>query len=506
VIAGGLFGTGAISVQGNLSFPAGVPSNYSGTLNNETGRFVFDNIGLTGEVTAVAFPLSNMTVAGNGTIGPLRVEGGATLRPGDAGVVGTLTTGSLIQGGIYEVDLSAVGNDQVVVRGSVTLAQTLTVLPAAGFTPPPPAVYRIIDNDGFDPVVGAFAGLTQGTLVTTINGVPLFINYRGGDGNDVELTTTQPPPIPGPRPYFAVGAGETGAPLVNVYNEAGELIRSFFAYEESFRGGVHVAVADVTGDGIRDVITAPGFGGGPLVRIWDGADGTLVNQYLAYDASFRGGVFVAAAKIDSDPVNDIITGAGRTGGPHVKVFIGSSANVLSQFLAYDPIFTGGVRVAGTDGFLVGGDAFVPGTVVTGAGPGGGPHVRTWNGLSAGPIGSFFAYDLNFTGGVYVAAGRVPMLGGNPADGIIVSPGSGIPDVRIFDINGSLRTSFLAYDPIFTGGVTIALRQTSSNGTELITGPGPGGGPHIKRFSLPNVTLTSSFFAFDPAFTGGVFVG
>ena len=40
-----------------------------------------------------------------------------------------------------------------------------------------------------------FANALQGAVVTTINGVPLYINYRGGDGNDVELTTTQPPPF-----------------------------------------------------------------------------------------------------------------------------------------------------------------------------------------------------------------------------------------------------------------------------------------------------------------------
>ena len=68
------------------------------------------------------------------------------------------------------------------------------------------------------------------------------------------------------------------------------------AYEPAFHGGVHVTVADVTGDFVPDVITAPGPGGGPVVRIWDGATGAMVRQFAAYDPNFRGGVWLATAR------------------------------------------------------------------------------------------------------------------------------------------------------------------------------------------------------------------
>ena len=43
---------------------------------------------------------------------------------------------------------------------------------------------------------------------------------------------------------------------------------------------------------------------------------------------------------------------------------------------------------------------------------------------------------------------------------------------------------------------------------LITGAGPGGGPHVLLWSFANPmpAIEQSLFAFDPAFTGGVFVG
>src|SRR5438270_13433169 len=67
---------------------------------------------------------------------------------------------------------------------------------------------------------------------------------------------------------FAAGA-ET-VPTVNVYDTTGNLIITFNAYP-GFGGGVHVAVGDVTGDGVPDVVTGAGAGGGAHVKIFDGA-------------------------------------------------------------------------------------------------------------------------------------------------------------------------------------------------------------------------------------------
>jgi hypothetical protein len=41
-------------------------------------------------------------------------------------------------------------------------------------------------------------------------------------------------------------------------------------------------------------------------------------------------------------------------------------------------------------------------------------------------------------------------------------------------------------------------------TPIITGPGPGGGPHVKM-SGSSAVIPLSFFAFDPGRTGGVSV-
>jgi autotransporter-associated beta strand protein len=451
---------------------------------------------------------------GTGTVGLVAADYNAVLSPGNNGV-GTLSTGDLFAtNGFINLDLSAAGSDQLAVHGAVNLhsypeapGATLRFTVATGFTPPAGATYRIVDNDGTDPVIGTFQNLPQGAVAVTVNGVPLFINYHGGDGNDIELSTTQV--APAPAAMFAVGAGAGGLPLVNVYGRSGNLIRSFLAYDAAFRGGVHVATADITADGVPDIVTAPASNGGPVIRLWNGATGAMIREFLAYDPAFQGGVFVAVGDVDGDGGPDIITGAGPGGGPHVKVFSGAidfgfAGSLIRSFFAYDPNFRGGVSVAAGDANHDGHD-----DIITGAGPGGGPHVRVFDGVTTANTVNFFAYDAAFRGGVNVAT--LPDVIGNL--GIVTAPGQGGgPDIRVFIPNGvnSDVDRFLAYDASFFGGVNVAVAPIGPNGeSAIITGAGPGGGPHVKAF-LPTHTSPPqqllSFFAFDPAFMGGVYVG
>src|SRR5262249_29207413 len=156
-----------------------------------------------------------------------------------------------------------------------------------------------------------------------------------------------------------------GSPQVNVYDAATGLIkRSFFAFSASFRGGVRVAVGDVSGDGVPDILCAAGPGTSPEVRVFDGKTFAVLRDFFAFTPLFAGGSYVAAGDVDGDGRADIICGADAGGLSEVRVFSGATGQLLRDFFAFGPTFGGGVRVAAGD---LDGDGRAD--IVSGAGPG-----------------------------------------------------------------------------------------------------------------------------------------
>ena len=82
----------------------------------------------------------------------------------------------------------AAGYDRLNVRGTNDLGGAHLEV-RLGFAPQEGDSFRILNNDGTDPVGGTFAGLTNGARFT-VNGLPFQISYTGGTGNDVVLTVT----------------------------------------------------------------------------------------------------------------------------------------------------------------------------------------------------------------------------------------------------------------------------------------------------------------------------
>src|SRR5205085_5912033 len=97
-----------------------------------------------------------------------------------------------------------------------------------------------------------------------------------------------------------------------------------------------------------DIITGAGAGGGPHVKVFSGKDRSELKSFFAFDASFHSGVYVAGGDVNQDGKADIIVGAGAGGGPHVRIFDGVNLNVISEAFVFEANFHGGVRVAAMD--------------------------------------------------------------------------------------------------------------------------------------------------------------
>src|SRR5205823_4264337 len=155
-------------------------------------------------------------------------------------------------------------------------------------------------------------------------------------------------------------------------------------FELGFTGGVYVAAGDVTGDGVPDVVITPDEGGGPRVRVFDGANrfAPVADFFGIDDPNFRGGARAAVGDVNGDGAGDLVVAAGFQGGPRVAGFdgrslgAGSPVKVFGDFFAFEQTLRNGVFVAVGD---IDGDGFAD--VIAGGGPGGGPRVTAFSGKS-----------------------------------------------------------------------------------------------------------------------------
>lgn len=327
-----------------------------------------------------------------------------------------------------------------------------------------------------------------------------------------------------PQARIAVGAGAGSPPRVVVY-DADTPTFDFLAYGASFFGGVRVALGDLSGDGVADIVTAPAAGTGQRVKIYDGVSGIESGGFYPFDIFHSAGIFVAAGDVNGDGRADVVAGsdadASPNGGPRVKVYDGVTRTAIADFNAFEPSFRGGVRVATGD---VNGDGLAD--VVVGSGPGGGGHVKIYSGMDQAPLADFFAYGPSFSGGVFVAAGDVD---GDGRAETLVSPdenSNGVWTLYLYDvvIATSEPQPIASIEPYpgFTGGVRVGIGALADVDAlaDILFGPGPTPppstplfaaageeppGPILRRMRGYDQADLGDLEVFDASFTGGVFV-
>jgi hypothetical protein len=500
LISGAMSGTSIVTLggAGNLVLSANSPM-FSGNFQINTGSL---------QVSAF---YNNATVnLGGGTLkgtGQVFNVIGATGNVSPGSSLGTLTIGSqlaLSSGNTFVTQINGanVGSfGQISVTSGVTSLgnSILSITSATGLSAG--QQITIINNGNTVPINGQFNGLVEGASITVGNTV-FTISYKGGTGNDVVLTVSSIVNPVLPPNFSATGVDFGGGSVVQINYTNGTNL-SFYAYSSAYTGGVRVAIGDVNGDGYADLITGTGVGGGPHIKVFDlrGGQPVTIASFFAFEPTFMGGVYVATGDINADGYADVIVGAGQTGGPRVKVFNGAAGYAINtiapamDFFAYDPSFTGGVTVSAGNRDTQQGDE-----VITGAGVGGGPNIRSFN--AAGQlIDNFFAFSTGITSGIFIAAGYVDSDG--TAD-IIAGTGFGTTtQVAAFFSTGA-RPTALPFTNVFIGGARVGVVVNSLGQEAFAAAAGPGGGPQVNIFNSSLATI-DSYIAINPLFNGGLFM-
>ena len=253
-------------------------------------------------------------------LGSEAVTNARVVVPLPEGVLSASWTGQGSPGSTVSLNGSSTNDDSM---------NTFVSLPAGG------AAIFTVTNQIVDDAIGQLR--TEVTAVT-----PLGVEDSDPDNNSAFDINVQP--------FLAVGSDMVyqGTPTVSLVDPlSGDLINQFHVYETQFAGGVRTAIADMNGDGVDDIVVAPGEGRVAEVRVFD-VSGTEMSEYRLrpFGPSFLGGVNIALGDVDGDGVNDLIAAQSR--GSTVSIFRGNSESgwETSPFRSYTPY--GSTHLAGVN--------------------------------------------------------------------------------------------------------------------------------------------------------------
>jgi hypothetical protein len=585
-------GTGNTIAGGTLSTQIVAGNALAGISISGSGNLVTGNlIGRAGIPNTAA----GVAIAGdNNTIGGTTTDASNTIsNNGSAGIAVLTGTGNRLLGNVLSangklgIDLGTLGTTGNDVGDGDTGANNLQNFPllsnavnvgttgtagtsaqiGGSLNSTPNTQFRIeffavtsADPSGFgegDEFLGAITATTDSTgnaSFTYVSGPTLrttftatATNQTTGDTSEFSPARPLTPPVP-PVPPAGVGAntlvvsGAGAVALSYTANSTGQLpsAGTSFTPFPSTSALTRGAAGDVNGDGVADTVFAAGPGGGDLVRIISGKDGTdlltggTFSAYAGEDFTTIG-LFLAVGDIDGDGRAEVVVSPDQGGGARIQVFAFSGGSLLQRgnfFGIDDPAFRGGGRIAlgdiNADGKL---------DLVVGAGFGGGPRIALFNGLDLtgnvqSPrklVGDFVIFEPGLRDGVFVAAGDLSgdgkadlVFGGGPGGGPRVTALNGASvlnssDPNLTDVKNAPLSNFFAFDANQRGGVRVAVKEFDGDPRrDLVVGSGDDAPVGVKTYRGSAVlaaangaepTVLQSFAPFsESTLATGVFVG
>lgn len=243
--------------------------------------------------------------------------------------------------------------------------------------------------------------------------------------------------------------------VISGFKADGTPIKGLYFTALPYKAAVDVAVGDIDGDGTPEIIVgAAGAGNAAAVRVFAFKGGAVSDtgiNFIAYDN--MSGVRVTAGDIDGDGIAEIITApGGGSGAVKVRLWKADTSKGAGAWTVKDAgTLDAGLSLNGADISSADLDAdAVDEIVVVTATSAKTARLRALraNGTEAAD------FSVAASGSVNVAAGDTDLDGS--AEIVLGENSEGLSSVRVYGADGTLRNEFKAFDNIDIFGVKVSL--------------------------------------------------